>query len=355
MNLLKKDISIVRIQVVVWIFITLLMFLLFYHEGQRFVRSAAFAICNTIFYGGIMYTNACWLIPSFYRRNKKWLYVLMVILLLAVATWSIVEAESFLGNLLADEQTRKATKEALEKEMQKNPNMKLRLYMVMFFLSVLIFLFSLPLRLAFDYFTMRKQQEQLQKRTAEAELNLLKAQVQPHFLFNTLNNIYFVAQRESPATAVLLERLSNIMRYFVDEGPKEKIPLTREIDFIRDYIHLEKLRMRHPMQMDFVVKGETAEVSIPPMLLIPLVENVFKHGINKRSEENLLVLNITVSDGRLSLEVRNRIFGELEPAQHGGNGLANLKSRLELLYGDRYTLQTTKQDVLFLAHLTIPL
>jgi len=90
------------------------------------------------------------------------------------------------------------------------------------------------------------------------------------------------------------------------------------------------------------------------MLLIPLVENVFKHGINKRSEENLLILNITVSEGKLSMDVRNRLFEELEPAQHGGNGLANLRSRLELLYGNRYILQTSK-DVLFLAHLTIPL
>lgn len=333
------------IQVIVWISITLLMFLMIFHEGQRVIRSAAYAICNSIFYIVLMYGNACWLVPVFYRRKKKLIYLLLVIMLLVFSTWAVVYVQILISSWLPD------SKGEVEKIPERIP---VRYYMVTLFLNVLVFLFSLPLRLAFDYFTMRKQQEQLQKRTAEAELNLLKAQVQPHFLFNTLNNIYFVAQRESPATAVLLERLSNIMRYFVDEGPKEKILLTREIDFIRDYIHLEKLRMRHPMQMDFVVKGEVAEVSIPPMLLIPLVENVFKHGINKRSEENLLVLNITVSEGKLSMDVRNRVFEELEPPQHGGNGLANLRSRLELLYGDRYILETSK-DVLFLAHLTIPL
>lgn len=344
MNSSKKEMPFLRTQVTVWVFITLLMFLMIFHEGQLFGRSAAYAICNSVLFAVIMYSNVLWLIPTFYRRNKKWLYVLLVILLLVVTTWLFVQVQIFISKVLPDKRM----------PVERESGNVVRYYMFTFFLNLMVFLFSLPLRLAFDYFTMRKQQEQLQKRTAEAELNLLKGQVQPHFLFNTLNNIYFVAQRESPATAVLLERLSNIMRYFVDEGPKEKILLTREIDFIRDYIHLEKLRMRHPMQIDFVVKGEIAEVSIPPMLLIPLVENVFKHGINKRSEENLLVLNITVSEDKLSMDVRNKVFEELDPPQHGGNGLANLRSRLDLLYGNRYILQTSK-DVLFIAHLTIPL
>lgn len=346
MKLFKRGFSIVHGQLVAWTFITLLMFLLFFHEGQSPAEGATYAICNTFFYGTIIYVNALWLVPFFYRKKKKWLYVLLVFLLLTLITWSLVQAEVLLKRLFFAKDMESAGK------MEGIP---LRIYMVVFFLNVLVFLFSLPLRLAFDYFTMRKQQEQLQRRTAEAELNLLKAQVQPHFLFNTLNNIYFVAQRESPTTAGLLERLSNIMRYFVDEGPKEKILLTREIDFIRDYIHLEKMRMRHPMQIDFDIKGEPAGVSIPPMLLIPLVENVFKHGINKRSEENLLVVKLTIHATHLELEVLNRVFEELEPVQHGGNGLANLRSRLELLYGQQYRLQTEKKDGFFLAYLNIPL
>ncbi|AXY78186.1 hypothetical protein D3H65_31150 [Paraflavitalea soli] len=346
MKLFKRGFSIVQGQVVAWVFITLLMFLLFFHEGESPVEGAVYAVCNAVFYGAVIYVNVLWLVPYFYRRKKKWLYVLMVFLLLALATWSLVQAEVLIKRLFFTQEMPAAG---------KKEGVPLRFYMIVFFLNVLVFLFSLPLRLAFDYFTMRKQQAQLQRRTAEAELNLLKAQVQPHFLFNTLNNIYFVAQRESPTTAELLERLSNIMRYFVDEGPKEKILLTREIDFIRDYIHLEKMRMRHPMQIDFEISGEPAGVNIPPMLLIPLVENVFKHGINKRSEENLLVLKLTIHATHLEMEVRNRIFEELEPMQNGGNGLANLRSRLDLLYGQQYRLQTDRKDGFFLAYLNIPL
>lgn len=344
MKLLNKGFSIVHAQWVAWIFITVLMFLLFFHENGKAAEAATYSICNAVFYAGVVYTNVCWLIPYFYRRGKKWLYVMLVTALLVLATWALVQLEVILGRVLLD-----------RKPAPGYESIPLRFYMAIFFLHILVFLFSLPLRLAFDYYTVRKQQEQLQKRTAEAELNLLKAQVQPHFLFNTLNNIYFVAQRESPTTAGLLERLSNIMRYFVDEGPKDKISLTGEIDFIRDYIHLEKMRMRHPMQIDFNITGEVHGVHIPPMLLIPLVENVFKHGINKRSEENFLQLDISVGAGRLDMQVRNRIFEDLEPVPHGGNGLVNLRSRLELLYGGQFTLYTEKQEGLFLAHLNIPL
>lgn len=334
----------VQVQGIAWGFITLLMFLLFFHERQRPLQAATYAICNAAFYAATIYTNILWLIPVFYRRGRKWLYVLLVLLLLALSTYGLVQVEVFI------QRTFFATKEEPVRE-----SIPVQFYLSIFFINILVYLFSLPLRLAFDYYTMRKQQEQLQRRTAEAELNLLKAQVQPHFLFNTLNNIYFVAQRESPDTAGLLEKLSNIMRYFVDEGPKKTIELTREIDFIRDYIHLERMRMRHPLQMEFHVKGEMSDVHIPPMLLIPLVENVFKHGINKRSEHNLLELKLSIGAQSLDLQVTNRLFDTLEPPPHGGNGLANLRSRLDLLYGQQYRLQTEKKDGLFLAHLTIPL
>lgn len=335
--------SIVWIQVLVWTFIALIVFALFFHEGQSLVEGLIRSLCYTAFFALLMYTNTLALVPYVYRRKQTLLYVFLVVLLLAVVTVGEILSELGMQRYL------------FGKKAESLSQVKPRVYMALFFLNLLVYLFSLPLRLAFDYFTMRKQQEQLLRRTAEAELNLLKAQVQPHFLFNTLNNIYFVAQRESPATATLLERLSNIMRYFVDEGPKEKIQLDREIDFIKDYIHLEKLRMRHPLQTEFNVEGETANVTIPPMLLIPLVENVFKHGVNKRSEDNLLIIQLKVERNNMDIEVTNRLFEELEPASHGGNGLPNLRSRLQLLYGPAHTLETEQHDGLFTAHLNIPL
>ena len=113
-----------------------------------------------------------------------------------------------------------------------------------------------------------------------AELNLLKSQVQPHFLFNTLNNIYYEAFREAPRTALLIGRLSDIMRYFVDESPKEKVTLATEIKFLENYIALEEIRIRHGVKVTFEQRYEGNPV-IPPMLLMTFVENIFKHGIDR--------------------------------------------------------------------------
>ncbi len=165
----------------------------------------------------------------------------------------------------------------------------------------MVYIFSIAFRYVLDFFTIRQQQETLKKQHAEAQLNLLKAQVQPHFLFNTLNNIYYTAQEESPLTAELIERLSSIMRYFLEEGPRKYIFLNTELDFIKNYIALEKIRMRFPLKVsENVVNVDTGTVKIPPMLLIPLVENVFKHGINKREKDNFITLDITEHKNYLS-------------------------------------------------------
>jgi hypothetical protein len=337
----KQKNPLILIQWIVWTFLCLCLFFLVYHESGDFLQSALIGIVYPLSYAIIIYTNAFVLVPYLFRRRQRALYLLAVLVMLAAVSLGLAEVVYVVRSAAMPETPAKAP---MGKE-----------YLNYFFTNVLIFLFSLPLRLAFDYYTIRGQQEQLKKRTTEAELNLLKAQVQPHFLFNTLNNIYFVAQRESPATAELLEKLSNIMRYFVDEGPQDRIPLTREIEFIRDYIHLEKMRMRHPLQVTMEVKGEAMGVAIPPMLMIPLVENVFKHGINKRSEENFLQLVIKIERDRVLVNVQNKVFDDLEPAPHGGNGLSNLRARLQLLYGERFTLHTEQQGGNFLAHLNIPL
>jgi hypothetical protein len=336
----KQKNPLTLIQWIVWIFLCLCLFFLVYHEAGNFLQAALIGVIYPLSYAVIIYMNAFVLVPFLFRRKQKVLYLLAVLVMLVVVSYGLAEVVHLVRN-------------AASQTPEKAPMRKE--YLSYFFTNVLIFLFSLPLRLAFDYYTIRGKQEQLEKRTTEAELNLLKAQVQPHFLFNTLNNIYFVAQRESPATAELLEKLSNIMRYFVDEGPQDSIPLAKEIDFINDYIHLEKMRMRHPLQITMEVQGESSGVAIPPMLMIPLVENVFKHGINKRSEENFLKLVIKVERDRLQVTVQNKVFDDLEPATHGGNGLGNLRARLQLLYGDRYTLQTEQQDGLYVAHFNIPL
>src|SRR6201999_4376057 len=113
------------------------------------------------------------------------------------------------------------------------------------------FMLSFVFRIALAYFRVKRQAELMLGKKSHAELNLLKSQVQPHFLFNTLNNIYYEAYREAPRTALLIGRLSNIMRYFVDESPKEKVALATEIKFLENYIALEEIRIRHGVTVNF--------------------------------------------------------------------------------------------------------
>jgi sensor histidine kinase YesM len=327
-----------RIQWIVWTFVFLMLFVILL-QSDTVAESATYAAIATLFYAIIIYGNAIWLIPHVYERNQKVVYVLLVIIFLVTVTYGRIQLQSFLYNTFF-----------LKSGMP--PPKPFTIYASYLLSSILIFIFSIAFHLSLSYFKVREQQQQLQKRTAEAELKLLKSQVQPHFLFNTLNNIYFVAQRESPDTAALLERLSNIMRYFVDEGTKDLIQLTTEINFIHDYIHLEKMRMRHPLQVRFDVQGERENLLIPPMLLIPLIENVFKHGIDKRYDNNFLIAAVTITHDSLDAVISNRVYGS---SVKGGSGILNLSSRLQLLYGNRYTFETREKDGSFYAHLNIPL
>ncbi|MFT3824966.1 MAG: histidine kinase [Chitinophagaceae bacterium] len=340
MKLFSKKVSVIQLQWIVWLFVSAVMFfvMLSYDTVPQAVTYTAFYV---LFYMIIIYGNACWLIPRLYLRNQKLLYVLIVLVALVLLTWLRMDVQNYIYNHFFS-------------KGEKPMPIPFKSYVATFFSHLLVYIFSIAFRLSMDYFKIQREQEALQKRTAEAELNLLKAQVQPHFLFNTLNNIYFVAQRESPATAALVERLSNIMRYFVDEGPRAFIPLTREIAFLQDYIELEKVRMRHPLQVTFIVSGHAEGIQVPPMLMIPLVENVFKHGINKRRSDNSIDVNITTTDNQLKITVVNSVYDDQPEAKHGGNGLPNLIHRLELLYRQHFTFVTEKKDNKFTAQLTIP-
>jgi LytS/YehU family sensor histidine kinase len=185
-------------------------------------------------------------------------------------------------------------------------------------------------------------------------LNLLKSQVQPHFLFNTLNNIYYEAFRESPRTALLIGRLSEIMRYFVDESPKEKVALASEIQFLENYIALEKIRIRHGVRVIFIKEIES-EHKIPPMLLMTFVENIFKHGIDRSGNENKIVLSLVERDDYLLFQTENPYFVKQANPAKEGFGIKNLQKRLTLLYGNDFELTVGKSEQFFCAFLKIPL
>lgn len=220
--------------------------------------------------------------------------------------------------------------------------------------GVMTYMLSFIFRIALAYFELKQQSEKILVQKSQAELNLLKSQVQPHFLFNTLNNIYYEAYIDSPRTAKLVEQLSNIMRYFVDESPKDAVAIGTEIQFLENYIALEKIRIRHEIEITFD-QDCSPHLHIPPMLLMTFVENIFKHGIDKASSENKIEL-VLVQQGRyLSFKTQNRIFNKKAADAIGGFGIQNLRKRLTLLYAEKFELTINNDDQFFTAFLKIPL
>jgi sensor histidine kinase YesM len=207
------------------------------------------------------------------------------------------------------------------------------------------------LRIAMDYIILQKNQEELKRQQAISELNLLKAQVQPHFLFNTLNNIYSLAVAKSEKTPETIARLSEIMRYFVDEAPKEKVSIETEINFLKNYIELEQIRMLFPLKLDFQNTVNDTKKMIPPMLFIPLVENIFKHGIDKVKQDNFAAISLNEIENTYFFTVKNKM---VESKEKIGFGLINLQKRLDLLYPENYKLTSQIIDNQFVVNLKIP-
>ncbi len=191
---------------------------------------------------------------------------------------------------------------------------------------------------------------------AQTELDLLKAQVHPHFLFNTLNNLYGMASRGDAATADGIARLSHLMRYMIEDGSADFVGLDKEIEQIRRLIELEKLRFapEDEVEIGLVVEGETAAVRVPPMLLVPFVENAFKHGVRLGGRS---FIRIRVSAGRdgLLFSVRNSVHpgGPPQSALGEGLGLRNITRRLELLYPGAHALSVRQEGGEFRVELTL--
>lgn len=180
----------------------------------------------------------------------------------------------------------------------------------------------------------------LENQKLTLELNHLKAQIQPHFFFNTLNNLYSLSVQNSPKTPQMITDLSGIMRYVLYQTGKEKVPLQSEVAFIKTYIRLENLRHNQPDIIDFSIQGEIQGKSIEPLLFLPLIENTFKHVLHKNIPDKWVKLVLSVDADEMIFQTSNPKLrvNEMGDNDQGGIGLKNVKQRLHLLYPGRHEL-----------------
>lgn len=215
------------------------------------------------------------------------------------------------------------------------------------------FLFGALIRISLNHVKLLQQEEKAKRQQVAAELSLLKSQVQPHFLFNALNNIYYLSYAKSEQAPASIARLSDTMRYFVEEAPKELVSVKAELDFIQDYIEVERIRLPYQLRIQWHVDIPSPEnMLIPPMLFIPLVENVFKHGVDK-TRENEIEIRFAAEPGTLTVVVKNRCHNH-RVDNKAGTGLRNLRKRLLLIYDDRFLLTTEVSAGYFISKMQIP-
>lgn len=195
----------------------------------------------------------------------------------------------------------------------------------------------------------------LEKENVQLELNFLKSQVNPHFLFNTLNNIQsFIVNNEPEKSVDLIGKLSELMRFSLYDTGKDLIQLSRELQIIKNYIALERVRCEDRATIEYKVKGEEKEYCIPPHILLPFVENAFKHGIGHSLNKSFINISINIENGSMRFTIQNSVEEPIDKIPSSeGLGLQNVKRRLEHHYGNRHHLEITREKGVFFVILEI--
>lgn len=216
------------------------------------------------------------------------------------------------------------------------------------FLFLAIFFFSLLLRISNRWRAVEKEK-------TSSELSYLKAQINPHFLFNTLNSIYALAIEKSDDTATAIVKLSAMMRYVLADAGNDYVPLEKEISYINDYVELQELRFGKAVPLELSVTGSATGLKIAPLLLITFVENAFKYGLNAEEDASIRIA-IDIDEATLRMQVYNRIVKVQQGMADGhGVGISNTKSRLDLLYPSQHELHIKNTGKDFTVSLTLNL
>lgn len=227
-------------------------------------------------------------------------------------------------------------------------------YYFIFICLTLVFTMAWYVR---NYFRGQKVYEELKKKQTETQLTFLKGQINPHFLFNTLNNIYGLSIEHSEHTSDSILKLSSIMRYMLHESNVDYISFAKEKEAMLAYIDLELLRLQHTDDLHFSITSDR-EYSIPPLLWLPILENVFKHGTRFIDKERMIDFKLSILDHKLSIYSENKFKPLLEHnglEQASGIGLSNLRQRLEILYPGRYSMHTRQDNEYYTVELEIEL
>lgn len=302
---------------------------LFYDNGVRtmkdyLINDVLFSILNI----SIFYINYIFLIPELIQKRKKYfLYLLAFFLLIAI----VVLVKAVFAALDPETMLQSTNREGKVHHLSLNNYVIIMAFFAGFFLVS-----SCVIKFAIDWFSNERIQRNLQSEKKDMELQFLKSQLNPHFLFNSLNNIYSLAYQKSDKTADAILKLSEIMRYMIYESNDSWVALAKEVEYLQSYIELQKLRFKDGASVELTLNGEIDGQHVVPLILISFVENAFKHGVANDPKDPIRI-NIIANQKILHFSITNKKNKTNKDAM-GGVGLNNVERRLQLLYPDRYKL-----------------
>lgn len=294
----------------------------------------------------VVYINLYWLVPRYLLKKRYGAYALTLFLLLF--GMSLVMRAVYVEFLAA----------RYYPDTVGLPFFHpYRLFKYIFYnLNAVVFI-TTGIRLFYYWYLQQQLNLELREQNLRTELYYLKSQLHPHFFFNTMNNLYSLCLKKSDKAAPVVLKLSELMSYMLHDSQKDTIDLQKDIRYIRDYIELERIRYGERISISFNESGDLEGKQLPPLLMLPLVENAFKHGLCEDTENVWITIDLKVKQGLFYFKIRNSVNPLLDKKNSDphGIGLMNLQRRLELLYPSAHELEITRDSAYFEVDLKIKL
>ncbi len=322
-----------------WVF--LLVFLLILDRtNQPFQFVFIKEMINLCFFAPIIYLNIYILIPRFLDKGKFISYFFLLIGLIAILT-PLKVTVSYLIHY-------------------QNPNQQhffLNNQYLIFIELLFVGIASMIFTLITNIFKHQQEKRELQEQNLTSELKFLKSQIDPHFFFNTLNSLYALTLKKSESAPNTVLKLSEIMRYMLYECNGKTVSLDKEVQYVKNYLDLEKIRYGNELDIQVDIKGDTQGKSIMPLIFSPFIENSFKHGINTSVEDAYINIQMNINSDKLHFEIENSKgpITKNKSTLSGGIGLNNVKRRLKLEYPNEHSLNITDTDNKYKIELDIKL
>lgn len=328
-----------------WAFMGFIYGFLYVNEAQQpqffrsYVESFFYMPQHIVLSYGIIY----FVLPKFIFKNRYWSGILMIIVLVIIAAITSPVIQLFIL---------KPIQEALNFPVK-------RLTVFSSFMgglrgSMTIAGFAVAIKLVKYWYFKREENTALEKEKLKAELQLLRGQLHPHFIFNTLNSIYSLALKNSKQTPAAILKLSDLMRYMFSECSGHSILLAKEVDMLKNYIDLARSRYNERIDITVSIEGDFGDKQIAPLIFLPFIENSFKYGANEMLEDAWISVDLTLQDQLLKFKIHNGKPVGIETIS-SGVGLRNVKKRLQMLYPEAHELRISEDDDSFIVVLTIQL